>query len=85
MLHQVAADHLEKGLKSGEDFHHILQGFRNRKTLDFYLKLRSTLIDQKLVLSPPPKEGGEKAWATNLVNLFFSFASNKQREFGAYK
>ena len=32
MLHQVAGEHLEKGLKSSEDFHHILQGFRNRKT-----------------------------------------------------
>jgi len=37
------------------------------------------------VLNPPPKEGEEKAHAKNMVNLFFSFVSNKKKESGAYK
>ena len=67
MLHKVAADRLQSGIKSAHDIHYIMQGFRNQKTLDFYLKIRQALVDQKMALSPKPKEGGEKEWASNLV------------------
>jgi len=36
-------------------------------------------------LIPRPKEGEEKRWADDMVNLFFSFASNRPTKFGVYK
>ena len=42
------------------------------------------LIDHKDVFNPKPQKGNEKEWAQDMVNLFYSFASNKPRQFGVY-
>jgi len=68
-----------------------MQGHRNRKSKDLYLKLMKNLIAQKTILSPKPaienqnNEKEMKAWADNLANLFFSLASNRPLRYGIYK
>ena len=49
-----------------------------------YRKLVSYLMDKKDKLVSTPVEGEEKKWAINLVNIFYSFATNKPRQFGVY-
>jgi hypothetical protein len=60
-----------------------MQGHRNKKSKDFYLKLKKLLIDQKDFLMPK-QQGKEKEWAHNMVNIMYSFASNKPTKFGVY-
>ena len=50
MLQKVALDYIEKGIETPEDFHHIMQGHRNKKSNDIYLKLKASLIDRKDLL-----------------------------------
>jgi len=57
-----------------------MQGHRNKKSKDIYLKLKKMLIDHKELLMP----GKEKVWADNMVNIMYSFASNKPTKFGVY-
>lgn len=83
LLFQITHERIEKGLESPEDFHHIMQGHRNKKSKDIYLKLKKILIEQKDFLMTK-QEGKEKEWASNMVNLMFSFASNKPNKFGVY-
>lgn len=45
MLHSYAREKIDKGLTNQSDFHHVMQGFRNKKSKDFYLKLKQLLID----------------------------------------
>lgn len=47
MLHNFARERIEQGNISLVDFHDIMQGFRNKKSKDFYLKLKAIMIDQK--------------------------------------
>lgn len=37
-----------------------MQGHRNRKSKDLYLKLRKNLIDQKQILCPKPETSKQK-------------------------
>lgn len=53
----------------------IMQGFRQRKSKDLYQKMRKVLISRKAALFPAG--GNEKQRAENMVNLLYSFASNK--------
>lgn len=47
MLMQISREKIEMGFESPSDFHHIMQGQRNKKSKDFYLKLKKILIEQK--------------------------------------
>lgn len=83
-MFQVTREKVESGAISQEDFHHIFQGNRNKKSIDIYLKLKKHLIDKKDIFNPK-KEGNEKEWAVNLANIFYSFTTNKPRRFGVYQ
>ena len=61
-----------------------MQGHRNKKAKDMYQKLVAYLLEKKDKLVSTPVEGDEKNWADNLVNVFYSFATNKPRQFGVY-
>lgn len=51
-----------------------------------YMKLRKALIARKAALFPAPQNAEEqKQRAENLVNLMYSFASNRPSQFGVYK
>ena len=64
----------------------VLQGFRQRKNKDLYQRIRNALISRKASLFPQAKTPEEeKIRAENLVNLFYSFASNRPNQFGVYK
>jgi hypothetical protein len=60
-----------------------MQGFRQRKSKDLYQKLRKVLISRKSTLFAAG--GNEKVRAEQMVNLLYSFASNKPNQFGVYK
>ena len=81
MLHNFAREKIDQGNISLDDFHDIMQGFRNKKSKDFYLKLKAIMIDQKEQLIGSESEAQR---AKNLSELFFSFASNKPGKFGVY-
>lgn len=85
LLFQSAREKVESGAVSVDDFHHIMQGHRNKKSKDMYLKMKKVLIDGKDKIIPRPQAGGEKKWAETTTDLFYSFASNKPRDFGVYK
>ena len=70
-------DHIEKGIDTPDEFHHIMQGHRNKTQADIYIKLKKAIIERKDVLFGEKVEGKEKEWADNLVNVMFSLASNK--------
>lgn len=76
---------VEKRAITADEFHYILQGFRNKKSKDLYMKLQAMLGDSKHILVPQKEEGKEKAWAEGLVNVLFSFVANKPRSFGVYQ
>ena len=70
------------GVSDPNDFHYIMQGHRNRKSKDLYMKMRTSLINKKEQLVG---QGNDKQWAANLVNLFYSFVTNKPNKFGIYR
>lgn len=84
MLFNFALRHIEAGNVSSQDIHFIMQGFRNKKSKDMYMKLTKIINENKDTLIGKPKEGQEQKWANNLVNLFYSFASNRPRNYGVY-
>ena len=84
MLYKIASDKLDSETVTTEDIHHILQGHRSKKSVDFYLKVKKILLNSKEQLFGQPQEGNEKQWADELVNVFYSFASNKPNKFGVY-
>ena len=50
------------------------------------MKMRKALIDRKAALFPAFKnEAEQKSRAENIVNLMYSFASNRPNQFGVYK
>ena len=57
LLFQSARAKVESGAVSVDDFHHIMQGHRNKKSKDMYLKLKQVLIDQKDKIIPRPQKG----------------------------
>jgi hypothetical protein len=63
MLYNLANEKIESGTMSVDDFHHITQGFRMKKTKDMYMKLRQILVDDKDRLVSSPQKGNEKQWA----------------------
>jgi hypothetical protein len=65
----------------------ILQGFRQRKNKDLYQKMRKVLITRKNALFPQAVEASaeEKKRAESIVNLLYSFASNRPTNFGVYR
>lgn len=79
LLFNIALQKVDSGQVTCEDIHHIMQGHRNKKSKDIYLKLKKIMITQKDSLNPPPVPGQEQKWAEQLVNLFYSFVSNKPR------
>lgn len=84
MLSNVASQKIDSGVLSAQDFHNILQGHRNKKSVDFYLKLKKLLIEQSEMLNPRPKGGINSKYANNLVNLLFSLMSNKPTKHTVY-
>ena len=83
LLFNKASEKIDSGTLNASDFHYIMQGHRNKKSKDFYLKLKKAMIEQKDLLNPK-SAGKEAIWANKLVNLFFSFASNRPTKFGVY-
>ena len=83
LLLNTVIQKIDQGLESREDYHNVMQGFRNKKNIDVHLKMQRLLIDKKDFFNPR-EEGKEKEWALNMVNLFYSFVSNKKRQFGIY-
>lgn len=81
-------DYIDKGAVTAVDIQNILQGFRNKKSVDMLLKLEKILIEQKEQLVPKPKEGAsvkeQKEWAADLVQLLFSFSSDRKLTYGSY-
>lgn len=64
----------------------IIQGFRQKKSKDLYQRVRKALIARKNQLFPEAKSyEEEKKRAENIVNLMYTFASNKPQQFGLYK
>jgi hypothetical protein len=61
----------------------IMQGFRQRKSKDMYIKLRKTLLQRKIELFKHCKDDTERA--NKLSNLLFCLASNRPNNFGVYK
>ena len=45
LLFNISSQKVDKGAISNEDFHHIMQGHRNKKSKDMYLKLKQMLIE----------------------------------------
>jgi len=85
ILISQALEYLEKGAVNAQDLHFITQGFRKKKNLDLYLKVRQILVDQKDQLLPKPKEGEDlKPWASDLAQLFYSVSSNRKLYNGSY-
>mmetsp|Transcript_8571 Transcript_8571/g.14460 ORF Transcript_8571/g.14460 Transcript_8571/m.14460 type:complete len:306 (+) Transcript_8571:891-1808(+) len=76
---------VEQGNITIEEFHHILQGFRNKKSKDLFLKLKDFLLNSKDTFFPPAQEGQEKRRSEEIVNALFSLASNKPKNFGVYR
>ena len=77
MLYQIAMQKIDKGDLTADDFHNIMQGHRNKKSKDMYNKMTSYLLENKHKLISTPTEGEEKKWADNLVNIFYSYATNR--------
>lgn len=67
------------------DYIDILQGFRQRKNKDMYQRVRKALIEKKGTLFPASGKVDQKARAQDLVNLLYTFASNRPNQFGLYK
>jgi len=84
MLHNAVAQILDSRPITAAEFHQVLQGFRNKKSIDFYLKLRTLLVENTDSLLPRPQAGQEAEWANNLVNLLFTLISNKPMKSGVY-
>ena len=57
MLYKIANDKLDSGSATAEDIHHILQGHRNRKSVDFYLKIKKRYEESDLALYKMISEG----------------------------
>jgi hypothetical protein len=73
-----------EGTPSARDIIDILQGFRQRKSKDLYMRVRKSLIERKSQMFPTSKDN-LKARAEEMVNLIYSFASNRPTNFGVYK
>lgn len=58
----------------------IIQGFRNRQNKDLYQKVRQTIVDRKKHLFTVAETRHE-----DLINLFYTFASNRPKHFGQMK
>lgn len=83
MLYKVAGDNLDSGKTTCDDIHNIMQGHRFRKSRDFYWKItKGYFLKDKARLFGAPVVGNEKEWADNLVDTFYSVASNQPRDFG---
>ena len=82
-LQKRAIEHIEKATAS--ELIDILQGFRQRKSKDMYQRIRKSLIDRKTALFPQVQAGQEKARAELIINLFYTLASNRPKDFGVYK
>lgn len=70
------------GITDPTDFHYIMQGHRNRKSKDLYMKMRSSLVNHKEHLVG---SGSDARWASNLINLLYSFVTCKPTNFGVYR
>ena len=71
---------------SADDFIDVLQGFRQRKSKDLYMRIRKQIIARKNAIFPPAKTPEEeRRRAEKMVNLIYSFASNRPNQFGVYK
>jgi hypothetical protein len=84
IVYSILIKKVEEKNISLEEFHCILQGLRNKKSKDLYLKLRQMLIDHKDSFFPKPTQGSKKEWAEKLINGLFSFASNMPSKYGVY-
>jgi hypothetical protein len=58
----------------------IMQGFRDKQNKGLYAKVRKTLVDRKKQLMV---ESADKH--SDLINLFFTFASNRPKSYGVYR
>jgi hypothetical protein len=87
LLMRRALEAVEGGsAATASDMIDVLQGFRQKKNKDLYIRIRKALIERKATLFPHGKTPEEqKKRAENLVNLFFTFASNRPKDFGVYK
>lgn len=72
----------EASIHDPEEFNYIMQGHRNRRSKDLYIKMRKSLVDNKEKLFTGQK--GE-AWAANLVNVLYSFACDRPTSFGQHR
>ena len=74
------------GAATASDLIDIIQGFRQRKSKDLYQRVRKALIAKKAQLYGPAKSPEEeRKRAETLVNLLYTFASNKPQQFGMQK
>ena len=73
LLQKRAGESLEAA--TAEELMDVMQGFRQRKSKDLYQKMRKVLISRKNALFPAG--GNEKARAEQMVNLLYTFASNR--------
>ena len=54
----------------------IMQGFRNKQNKGLFQLIRKTLVERKKTL---------KLTSTQLIDLFFMFASSRPKQYGVYK
>jgi len=87
LLIKRAIEAIDSGsAQTAADMIDIIQGFRQKKNKDLYQRVRKDLIARKTHLFPQAKTPEEeKSRAQNIVNLFYSFASNRPQQFGLYK
>lgn len=85
-LLQKRAIEIIDGAPSLSDFMDVLQGFRQRKNKDLYMRIRKQIIARKAALFPAAKSPEEaKKRSEDIVNLIYTFASNRPNQFGTYK
>jgi hypothetical protein len=66
------------GSPSLSDLLDVLQGFRQRKNKDMYMRIRKQIIARKGAIFPASKTPEEaKKRSENIVNLIYTFASNR--------
>jgi hypothetical protein len=66
------------GSPSLVDMLDVLQGFRQRKNKDMYMRIRKQIIARKAAIFPASKNPEEaKKRSENIVNLIYTFASNR--------
>jgi len=87
LLMKRAIEAIENGsAATPADVIDIIQGFRQRKSKDLYQRVRQSLVSRKAALFPHAKTPEEeKKRAENIVNVLYTFASNKPAQFGLYK